>query len=349
MNALILLQGMCGQLERSESMGHLRLLIILVSIVLLGSLPATVPEVHAAAGCTTPADAEDAENVTTLIEDVFEKSNSDRSEGVGESSDDGDSEPEDEALIAEEIMFGDSVSSSRNSPLKPIKKGMSLRTSLANDTANAIRVNLTTGWRYTFCVEASSLDPANSSASFDVYLMTTNQFDDVYANEEDYADQYEDMVDSGFASFITWTPYRDVHAYENLEEVRFNVALDKLPDSNNDGLLSSILGSSGMESTPPPPNFVLVIDGRDNQRSTDAAPIGVDQLVDVVILSEEQFTLPSSTVVLACCFGFIVLAAVPFVLHTRYHRAGQGSESSDPVVGLMSEHETAMDQASEEE
>jgi len=338
---------MCDQLERSESMGHLRLLIVLVSIILLGSLPSTVPEVHAAAGCTTPSDAEGAENVTTLIEDVFDSVQ--RHEGVDESSDDEGSEPEDEALIGEEMLFGNSASLGQNSPLEPIKKGMSLRTSLANDTANAIRVNLTTGWRYTFCVEASSLDPVNASASFDVYLMTASQFDDVYANEEDYEDRYEDMVDSGFASFFTWTPYRDVHAYENLEEVRFNVALDKLPDSNNAGLLSSILGSSSMESAPPPPNFVLVIDGRDNQRSTDAAPTGVDQLVDVVIISEEQFTLPSSTVVLACCFGFIVLAAVPFVLHTRYHRAGRDSDSSNPVVGLMSEQATVMSRASEEE
>ncbi|MAK78466.1 MAG: hypothetical protein CL992_04255 [Euryarchaeota archaeon] len=342
---------MCDQLERSESMGHFRLLTVLVSIMLLGSLPSTVPEVHAAAGCTTPIDAEGAENVTTLIEDVFEKSNSVRRQGdVDESSGGEGSEPEDEALIAEEMLFGSSASLGQNSPLKPIKKGMSLRTSLANDTANAIRVNLTTGWRYTFCVEASSLDPVNASASFDVYLMTASQFDDVYANEEDYdADQYEDMVDSGFASFITWTPYRDVHAYENLEEVRFNVALDKLPDSNNAGLLSSILGASSAESASPSPNFVLVIDGRDNQRSTDAAPTGVDQLVDVVILSEEQFTLPSSTVVLACCFGFIILAAVPFVLHTRYHRAGRDSDSSNPVVGLMSEQATVMGQASEQE
>ncbi len=332
-------------------MGHFRLLTVLVSIMLLGSLPSTVPEVHAAAGCTTPIDAEDAENVTTLIEDVFEKTNSVRRQGdVDESSGGEGSEPEDEALIAEEMLFGSSASLGQNSPLKPIKKGMSLRTSLANDTANAIRVNLTTGWRYTFCVEASSLDPVNASASFDVYLMTASQFDDVYANEEDYdADQYEDMVDSGLASFITWTPYRDVHAYENLEEVRFNVALDKLPDSNNAGLLSSILGASSAESASPSPNFVLVIDGRDNQRSTDAAPTGVDQLVDVVILSEEQFTLPSSTVVLACCFGFIILAAVPFVLHTRYHRAGRDSDSSNPVVGLMSEQATVMGQASEQE
>ena len=325
-------------------MAHLRLLIILVSIVLLGSLPSTVPEVHAAAGCTTPSDAESAENVTTLIEDVFEKSNSDKSMDVDEPSDDG----MDEGRLVEGVMLGNSVSTSQT-PLRPIKNGLSLRTSLANDTANAIRVNLTTGWRYTFCVEASSLDPVNASASFDVYLMTTAQFDNVYANEEDYADQFEEIVDSGFASFITWTPYRDVHAYENLEQVRFNVALDKLPDSDNAGLLSSILGSSSVTSTSSAPNFVLVIDGRDNQRSTDAAPTGVDQLVDVVILSEEQFTLPSSTVILSCCFGVIVLAAVPFALHTRYHRAGRSSESSAPVVGLMSGQETAADQASEEE
>ena len=108
-------------------------------------------------------------------------------------------------------------------------------------------------------------------------------------------------------------------------------------------------GTSSLPSGVTPPNFVLVIDGRDNQRTTDAKPTGVDQLVDVVILSEEQFTLPPSTVVLACCFGVIVLAAVPFALHTRYHRTGRNSDSSAPVVGLVSEQDKSVDHSSEGE
>ncbi|HJN56169.1 MAG TPA: hypothetical protein QF646_07280 [Candidatus Poseidoniales archaeon] len=334
-------------------MAHFRLLIFLVSIVLLCSLPTTIPEVHAAAGCTTPSDAEDAENVTTLIEDVFSESRADESIDSVSSSVSSSRSDDGEGPVAEEPFFENTFLSSRNSPLRPIEKGMSLRTSLGNDTANALRVNLTKGWRYTFCIEASSLDPVNASASFDAYLMTTNQFDDVYANEENYEDEFEEMVDNGFASFITWTPYRDVHAYENREQVQFSVALDKDPNSNV-GLIST-LGIPGMDGTSSlpsgvtPPNFVLVIDGRDNQRTTDAKPTGVDQLVDVVILSEEQFTLPPSTVVLACCFGVIVLAAVPFALHTRYHRTGRNSDSSAPVVGLVSEQDKSVDHSSEGE
>ena len=317
-------------------MAQLRLLTVLVSIALLASMaPVSLPSVNAAAGCTTPGDAEDAVNVTTLVEDVFSEGVSDESREGSEDEESGDGEG-----VPEISRLGLPASPSLDS----IKKGVSLRTSLDNNTANAIRLNLTTGWRYTFCVEASSLDPANGSASLDVYLLTASQFDNVYMNEESYdLDEFEELSDNGFASFFTWTPYRDVHAYENRNQTQFNVALDNDP-AETSGVLSSWFSEYDPVSSSPP-NFVLVIDGRDNQRKTDSIPAGVDQLVDVVILSEEQLSLPSSTVVLACCFGIIVMAAIPFTLHNRYHRAGRISESSTPIVGLVSEEDETEVQA----
>ena len=220
--------------------------------------------------------------------------------------------------------MGDNVYNTTN--LKALRSDFHTAFAVKNDTASGLRLNLTTGQRYTFCFVTHSENSSEylESPMVDFYLI--KQYDWGFYRE-DYSSRFWDnrdflnMIPPEWRDVGVWMPYRDVHSYEGKRTVDFAVSLD------HDETSGAFFGLAESEYQ----SMYLVIDAWDNLRDTDTPAPHRNFTVDVTIMTEERLTLPNYTVSLVCCGLFSLLVASPVILHSRYHKAGIGISSAQGV------------------
>ena len=235
-----------------------------------------------------------------LIED-FELSNSGylgEDEAWGERDDDDQNE----------ITYGE---------LCPLDTSFSSSFVLHNDSAIGARMKLTTGWKYTISVDVQPLNNSDVEPVVDVYLMQEDDFNqyewDFDSRHNDWGGMRDDIAHSApwLQTLILWQPFRDVHAYEKLDQVDFSVALDHEEQSY------SIWDNDVQQRT-----MFLMIESWNNIRDYDAPSQKSNYSVDLTVNVEERTTLPNWTVKCCCCGGLLGFIAAPFLIHNRYMKAG---------------------------
>ncbi len=188
---------------------------------------------------------------------------------------------------------------------------------LNNDSAVGLRMNLTTGWKYTICVNLQPLNGSENQPIADVYLLQENDFSkyefDFDSRHDDWEGMRDDIAHSApwLQNLILWHPFRDVHSYEKLDDVKFAVALDHEERSY-----------SIWDDYAQPKTMFLMIESWNNIRDYDAKAQDSNYSVDVTVLVEERFSLPNWTVSMVCCGGLLGIMASPFLVHRRYMKAG---------------------------
>ena len=231
-------------------------------------------------------------------------------------------------------QMGDNIYN--NSELKALRTDFHASFEVKNDSASGLRLNLTSGYRYTFCVVTHSENSSNylEAPMVDFYLIKKYDWD-FYRN--DYSMRmWEnrdmlDMIPPEWRDVSAWMPYRDMHAYEGEKATDFAVSLD------HDEVSGGFFGLAEQETQ----WMYLIVDGWDNMRDSDTPAPHRNFSVDITIMTEERFTLPNYTVALFCGGLFVMLIAAPIILHSRYQRAGVGSGSEgEQGVDLMPMLET---------
>tara|TARA_B100001540_G_scaffold191530_1_gene168817 strand:- start:306 stop:1283 length:978 start_codon:yes stop_codon:yes gene_type:complete len=216
------------------------------------------------------------------------------------------------------------------SPLGTLTQDDDFSTSqlMANDSISGLRLNLTTGQKYTFCITAQHLNNGTilGSSNVDVYLLTEYDWE---TYQRDYRERHEEWRNwknevpiewQSYLGSLYWKPFRDVHEYHDDSKFEFSVALDQ----------SLVTNTMWQEGGPSWEEFYLIVDGWDNIYDDAGAP-GHDVQVDIQVMVEERFALPNWTVSLTCCGLFLTVAAIPAVLHVRYQKAGLISENSQLI------------------
>ena len=216
------------------------------------------------------------------------------------------------------------------SPLGTLTQDDDFSTSqlMANDSISGLRLNLTTGQKYTFCITAQHLNNGTilGSSNVDVYLLTEYDWE---TYQRDYRERHEEWRNwknevpiewQSYLGSLYWKPFRDVHEYHDDSKFEFSVALDQ----------SLVTNTMWQEGGPSWEEFYLIVDGWDNIYDDAGAP-GHDVQVDIQVMIEERFALPNWTVSLTCCGLFLTVAAIPAVLHVRYQKAGLISENSQLI------------------
>jgi len=202
--------------------------------------------------------------------------------------------------------------------LQPLTTSFYTSFQLENDTAVGLRMNLTTGWKYTFCIDILPLnDTFDKPVEADVYLLQEDDYKqyqwDFDSRNNEWDGMRDDIAHSApwLQNLILWNPFRDVHYYEKVGDVEFAVALDHAEQSY-----------SFWDDNPTPKTMFLMIESWDNIRDYDASPQNTNYSVDVTVLVEERFSLPNWTVSMVCCGGLLGILAAPFLVHSRYMKAG---------------------------
>mgnify|MGYP004079231955 CR=1 FL=1 len=275
------------------------------------------PRVEAASDCTLSSDrAEWHEEVSS-----FNLSGLGNEWGVMDEDDDGFKEEEDGFDGGFFPDAGDGIYN--DSTLKAFTQSFHSSMIVGNDTSGGLRLNLTVGYRYTFCVVVSSLNQSSylDAPLVDVYLL--HQFD-----WERYRADYEmrewegrdllNQIPPQWRAIGAWMPYRDVHSYESLRAVDFTISLDH--DETTSSLFDPFTEQQWM---------YLVIDGWDNARDGDTPAPNRDFAVDITVMSEERIVIPNYTVALFCCGLIGALIMLPVVLHSRFSSAGRGVSTSN--------------------
>lgn len=199
---------------------------------------------------------------------------------------------------------------------------------MQNDSISGLRLNLTTGQKYTFCITTQHLNNGSiiGSSEVDVYLLTEYDWeiyqDDYNARHAEWRDWKNDIPIEwqSYMSSFYWKPFRDVHEYTTNSNFEFSVALDQ----------PLVTNTMFQDSGPSWEEFYLIVDGWDNIYD-DAKPTGHEVQVDIQVMIEERFALPNWTVSLTCCGLFLAIAAIPAVLHVRYQKAGINSGNTQLI------------------
>ena len=286
-------------------------LLILTPIIL--SLPSVFPvsEVEAASNCTY-----DSQQAGKWHQEV----SSFNLTGVSDENDWGENSDEQMMLPTWGGDFGDNIYN--DSELKALRTDFHASFEVGNDTASGLRLNLTSGYRYTFCVVTHSENSSNylEAPMVDFYLIKKYDWG-IY--RQDYSMRvWEDrdmlnMIPPEWRDISSWMPYRDIHAYEGEKATDFAVSLD------HDEVSGALFGLAEEETQ----WMYLVVDGWDNMRDSDTPAPHRNFSVDITIMTEERFTLPNYTVALFCGGLFVMLIAAPIIMHSRYQRAGVGPGS----------------------
>ena len=214
--------------------------------------------------------------------------------------------------------------------LCPLRNSFSTSFELYNDSAVGVRMNMVTGFKYTFSVDLQPLNSSEERPVADVYLMqekefTSQDFWDIgmYYTWDYWSRHADDEIRDEMATsspnaqnLFLWGSFRDVHSYEKLNKVEFSVALDH-PEEESCWIFDNC--------DPNPETMFLVIDSWDNIRVYDAGPQGENYSVDVNVIVEERLSLPNWTVKCFCCSGLIGILAAPFIVHKQYMKAGNVS------------------------
>ena len=214
-------------------------------------------------------------------------------------------------------------------PVEALTTNIATTIRVGNDSAGAIRLNLSSAHRTTICVEIQGVvGNATVPAKADIYLMTTSQYeryewsyDRMHGNDFDFWFDRESLSEDEFVTEVSpewaafdvtgWKTYRDVHAYENTDSVVMSVALDA-PEIH-----SSLFSSSSYQE------FFIVIDAWDNSRRGDAGAQGKIIAADVSISTvERSVVLPNWTVSIVFFAFFAAILMAPVLINKRYMNAG---------------------------
>ncbi len=209
---------------------------------------------------------------------------------------------------------------------------------VSEDAIGALKLNLDSQQRTTFCITVESYNES-ISPEVDVYLLTTNQFDNYVAAydvahgawgwDEDRRDDDRRDDDSlneippEWRSFSVtgWNSFRDSHDYENVKSVSFSVSLDSQEIS------SSIFGGVQYQ------HFHLVIDNTNNSRIDDSLPETTVAAYISVVTDERTTILPPWTVSITCCGMILGLFAIPILLNKKYMNHGVSLVNADSQIG----------------
>ncbi|MBL6743315.1 MAG: hypothetical protein ISP83_02940 [Candidatus Poseidonia sp.] len=238
--------------------------------------------------------------------------------------------------------------------LEPLTTGHYVPMVIGNDSVGALRFNLSSDYRTTFCVTLQSVeDGVSTPIQGDVYLLTTSQYrlyEEIYdiahgswsfwdGFGENELDALSDIPPE-WRSFSPagWQTYRDVHQYEMTSEVTFSVSMDG-PE-----LYSSLFGGTVWQ------DFYLVVDAWDNTHDGDALAPGANVVADVTVMpSERTLILPPWTVPLVFFGAMAALVATPFILNSRYLNAGLGDSNGEVAATVPLMEQRAMDGPVEDE
>ncbi|MDP6741785.1 MAG: hypothetical protein QF807_03675 [Candidatus Thalassarchaeaceae archaeon] len=222
-----------------------------------------------------------------------------------------------------DMGMGDNIYNSTD--LDALRSDFHASFEVKNDSASGLRLNLTTDYRYTFCIVTHSENSSEylEAPLVDFYLI--QEFDwDLYRT--DFSMRF--WEDKDMLNMIppqwrigSWMPYRDVHAYEGERAVDFSVSLD------HDETSGALFGL-GDEQTQ---WMYLIVDGWGNMRDTNTPAPHRNFTVDISIMTEERLTLPNFTVSCVCCGLFSLLIAAPVILHSRFQSAGVDSHGIQGV------------------
>jgi len=222
------------------------------------------------------------------------------------------------------IGMGDNIYNS--SELDALRSDFHASFEVKNDTASGLRLNLTTGYRYTFCFVTHSENSSEylEAPMVDFYLI--QEYDWSY-----YRSDYErriweerdmlNMIPPEWRDLTAWMPYRDVHAYEGERSMDFAVSLD------HDETSGAFFGLAEEKTE----WMYLIVDGWDNMRDSDTPAPHRNFTIDITIMTEERISLPNYTVSLVCCGLFSLLVAAPVILHSRFQSAGVDSSGAQGV------------------
>ncbi|DAC34005.1 MAG TPA: hypothetical protein D7H96_07300 [Candidatus Poseidoniales archaeon] len=210
-------------------------------------------------------------------------------------------------------------------PLAPLRTSMYATMAVGNDSVGAYRFNLSADHRMTFCVTLyGDLDEDGDRlpVEADVYLLTTKQYEryeQAYNNAHQSYGWWDDieMLLADRAPELRrydpmgWTSYRDVHAYESVEEVSFSLSLDKAEVSR------SLFNGEVWE------DFYLVVDTWDNGHGKDAPSPDSVVYADVsAVATPRSFVMPPASVALVLIVLLGGMVAVPAIVQRRYAMAG---------------------------
>ena len=221
----------------------------------------------------------------------------------------------------------------QNADLLPLTEDLYVEIDLQRNYAQAVRLELVTGYSYTFCVEFNS-DPDNPPTDDprgDVYLFDS-------ANWRRYQDEYEmtsegwetpeeviDMIPVEWRDMVVFLPFRDAHAYEEKRSTSFSTALD----NDNKAFISWFGDNSDAE-------YFLALDNWNNSRPNDASAVDGDMIVQVWIEVEDRITLPKFTAYIIVGLLPLSCVIVPILIHSRYHSNGTGeSQEKQELVPLL--------------
>ncbi len=234
--------------------------------------------------------------------------------------------------------------------LCPLRNSFSTSFELYNDSAVGVRINMVTGWKYSFSIDLQPLNGSDERPEADVYLLQENEFRpedfwdfgmyytwDFTSRHlgEEWRDDFATSSPNTQNMFL-WGAFRDVHSYEKLNKVEFSVALDH-PEQSSCWIFDDCVGE--------PETMLLVIESWDNIRVYDAGPQGVNYSVDLSVEVEERLSLPNWTVKCFCCGGLIGILAAPFIIHRQYMKAGNVSldlGSADMMPHLETDAEVTL-------
>tara|TARA_B100000902_G_C27239045_1_gene878988 strand:+ start:427 stop:1422 length:996 start_codon:yes stop_codon:yes gene_type:complete len=246
---------------------------------------------------------------------------------MDEGSSNGNQPPQNE-MDDEDLMYYKNPSTVRSLGTLTGNDDFSTSQVLKNDSISGLRLNLTTGQKYTFCITAQHLNNQTiiGNSNVDVYLLTEYDWD-IY--ERDYNERYsewrawqEDVPIEWrtYMSSLYWKPFRDIHEYTEQSSFEFSVALDQ----------PLVTNTMWQDSGPSWEEFYLVVDGWDNIYDDAGAP-GHQVQVDIQVMIEERTALPNWTVSVTCCGLFLAVAAIPAILHVRYQKTGLTNENKQLI------------------
>ena len=222
--------------------------------------------------------------------------------------------------------------------LRPLEEGHYITMEVGNDSVGALRLNLSSNHRTTFCVSLfTTVNDEQVAAKGDIYLMTSSQYERYeeaywmmhggwWWDDIDVAGGDSDVLSDippEWRSFnpLGWQTYRDVHQYQSRSEATFSLSLDG-PE-----VFSSFFGDDEWE------DFYLVIDTWDNTRDNDAQPLSNVVVADVTVLPEERTAIFPSWTVPLVLFGLLIgLVLAPVLLNKRYLEAGLGADPVEQVT-----------------
>ena len=217
--------------------------------------------------------------------------------------------------------------------LRPLRDDLYVEIDLARNYAQALRLELVTGYSYTFCVEFNS-DPDNpptEDPKGDVYLFDSanwgrykNEYQ-FYGEAREILEDEINLVPVEWRDMFVFLPFRDTHAYEGKRSTSFSTALD----SDNKAFISWFGENSDAE-------YFLALDNLNNSRPNDASAVDGDMIVQVWIEVEDRITLPKFTAYIIVGLLPLSCVIVPILIHSRYHANGtEESQEKQELVPLL--------------